>query len=440
MDRSSAILQRLVGLHPRQIDLALDRIERLMIALGSPDRDLPPVIHVTGTNGKGSTTAFMRAMLEAAGKGVHVYSSPHLVRFHERIRIAGPDGGRFIRDDDLADALAEVERANAGEPITQYEITTAAAFLVFARNPADALLLEVGLGGRLDATNIVAAPLATVITPISLDHQRFLGATVEEIAREKAGIFKRRSPAVIAPQPAAALEVLEAEAARRGAPTHIANRDWVAMPERGRLTFQDELGLLDLPPPKLLGRHQYSNAGAAIAALRAAGFDLPPVAIEEGLARVEWPARLQPLRHGALVDHAAPDTEIWLDGAHNPGAATVVAETMADLEERDSKPLVLVVGMLDTKDATGFFAPFANLAAYALTVPIPGADASRDPADLAAEASAAGLPAAPMPDVASALARIADDPDAADGPPRVLITGGLYLAGAVLAANGTIPQ
>jgi dihydrofolate synthase/folylpolyglutamate synthase len=439
MDRSSAILERLLHLHPREIDLSLDRIEALMIALGSPDKRLPPVIHIAGTNGKGSTTAFMRAMLEAAGKRVHVYTSPHLVRFHERIRLAGPGGGRFVDEDALVEALVHVEKVNAGQPITQFEITTAAAFKLFADNPADVLLLEVGLGGRLDATNVVTAPLVSVITSVSLDHEKFLGETLKAIAHEKAGILKRGRPAVIAPQAPEALAEIEAQGARKGAALFIANQDWTAMPERGRLVYQDGDGLLDLPHPRLIGRHQFTNAGTAIAALRRSGLAIRTAAIETGLGSVEWPARLQRLTSGTLVGKAGPDAELWLDGGHNPGAGIVIAEAMADLEERAPRPLYLISGMLTTKDPVGFFKPFAGLARRVFTVPVPSSNAGRDPRELAMAARTAGLAAEPLATISEALARIAGETHAAPVPPRVLICGSLYLAGTVLAENGTPP-
>jgi dihydrofolate synthase/folylpolyglutamate synthase len=437
MDGSSAILERLTTLHPKEIDLSLERVERLMADLGHPERKLPPVIHVAGTNGKGSTTAFMRAMLEAAGKRVHVYTSPHLVRFHERIRVGAEGGGRFVGEGELADALMAVETINAGRPITQFEITTAAAFQIFARHPADVTLLEVGLGGRLDATNVIAAPLAAVITAVSLDHEKFLGATITAIAHEKAGILKRGRPAIIAPQVPEALAEIEREAGRVRADLFEANRDWQAYAESGRMIYQDEDGLLDLPTPRLPGRHQYINAGTAVAALRRAGLGLSRAAFETGLMTVEWPARLQSLSNGAL-SAGLPGAEIWLDGGHNPAAGHVIAEAMADLEERAPKPLVLVSGMLNTKDPVGFFRPFAGLARRVYTVPVPGAPASRTAEDLAAAATTAGLVAEPSTDVVAALSAIA-----AEGitpAPRVLICGSLYLAGSVLAANGTPPR
>lgn len=439
MDHSSAILQRLLSLHPREIDLSLGRVKTLMAALGHPEKRLPPTVHVAGTNGKGSTTAFMRAMLEAAGKRVHVYTSPHLVRFHERIRLAGATGGRFVDEDELADALIHAEKVNDGQPITQFEITTAAAFELFARNPADVLLLEVGLGGRLDATNVVTAPRATVITQVAIDHEKFLGDTIEAIAFEKAGILKRERPAIVAPQDPAALAVIEERAAQKNAGLFIANRDWIVHSEHGRLVYQDEDGLLDLPRPKLTGRHQFANAGTAIAALRRAEFSVPAAAIESGLVNVEWPARLQRLTSGALVDRVAGDAELWLDGGHNPSAGIAVAEAMADLEERATRPLFLISGMMTTKEPIGFYRPFAGLVRKVFTVPVPSSAAGRDPRELAELVSAAGLAAQPAADVGSAIDQLGAE-HAGNGPYRILICGSLYLAGSVLAANGTPPN
>lgn len=430
MDRSSAILERMLTLHPREIDLSLDRVRQLLAELGHPEQNLPPVIHVAGTNGKGSTTAFMRAILEAAGKRVHVYTSPHLVRFHERIRLAGT----FVDEEELADALIATEKVNDGQPITQFEITTAAALQLFARHPADVLLLEVGLGGRLDATNVIDAPLATVITAVSVDHEKFLGDTVKGIAHEKAGILKRGRPAIIGPQSTEALEEIERCAARVRANLFVAGQDWTAYRESGRLVYQDEDGLLDLPAPRLPGRHQFTNAGTAVATLRRAGLMLPREAFDRGLTSAEWPARLQSLTTGALVQQV-PDAEVWLDGGHNPAAGGVIAEAMADLEERDPKPLVLIAGMLTTKDPAGFFSPFAGLARRVITVPVPSSDAGRDPEDLAGIARNAGLAAEHAGNVSEALDRLSGD----ERRGRILICGSLYLAGTVLAENGTPP-
>ena len=432
-----AILARLLSLHPKRIDLSLGRIERLLTRLGNPEQQLPPVIHVGGTNGKGSTIAFMRAILEAADKTAHIYTSPNLVRINERFRLGHRGGGKLIADAELADAFEECERANDGEAITVFEITTAAAFLLFARHPADVLLLEVGLGGRLDATNVIGAPLVSVITPVSSDHEDFLGTSLTEIATEKAGILKRGTPAVIGPQPREALDVIERQARRIGAPLRIAGEDWIVTQERGRLVYQDEDGLLDLPPPRLLGRHQFDNAGAAVAALRAASASLPTVAYEQGLTRAEWPARMQRLATGALAAFAPEGSEIWLDGGHNPDGGRAIAAALADLEERVSRPLLLIVGMLANKDAEGFLRNFAGLARRVIAVPIEGQEKALPPDVLADVALRLGLPSEPRENLRDALRRIVQlnlDP-----PPRILITGSLYLAGEVLTANGTPP-
>jgi dihydrofolate synthase / folylpolyglutamate synthase len=436
MTQIDSIVARLLALHPKLIDLTLDRMWRILDALGHPERHLPPVIHVAGTNGKGSTIAFMRAILEASGARVHVYTSPHLVRFNERFRLGSPGAGRLATDDELADALAQCERANAGAPITVFEITTAAGLLMFARHPADILLLEVGLGGRLDATNVIERPLVTVVAPVSLDHAEFLGDTVGKIAAEKAGIFKRDVPAIVAAQPREALAVIERQAARAGAPIRIAGEDWTATEERGRLVYQDEAGLIDLPAPKLYGRHQFENAGLAIAALRAAGtLRLTPAAFD-GVAKAEWPARMQRLSSGRLAALVPPGGELWLDGGHNPDGGRVIASALADLEERVSRPLVLIVGMLANKDSENFLKNFTGLARRIVAVPIPQQENSCSAAALADVARAIGLPAQECPDIETALAAIGTLE--LDQRPRILITGSLYLAGAALALNGTL--
>jgi dihydrofolate synthase/folylpolyglutamate synthase len=429
-----AILTRLLALHPKRIDLSLGRIERILAALDHPERRLPPVIHVAGTNGKGSTVAFMRAILEAAGKHVHVYTSPNLVRINERFRIGHPGGGKLVNDTELADALAECEAKNGDAPITVFEIETAAAFLLFSRNPADVLLLEVGLGGRLDATNVVERPLASVITRVSIDHRDFLGDTIEQIAGEKAGILKRDVPAVIGDQQREALAVIERQAARMRSPLLVAGENWTATEERGRLVYQDDNGLLDLPAPKLYGRHQFGNAGCAIAALRAGDLKLPASAFEAGMTRVDWPARMQRLSHGPLPALLPADSELWLDGGHNADGGRAIADALADLEERVPRPLVLVVGMLSTKDSEGFLRNFTGLARRVITVPI-HQDKAVPAAELAAVAGNIGIPALSRDTVESALT-VAGKLDLAPAP-RVLITGSLYLAGEVLAANGT---
>jgi dihydrofolate synthase / folylpolyglutamate synthase len=433
-----AIVARLLALHPKRIDLSLGRVLRLLERLGHPERRLPPVIHVAGTNGKGSTIAFLRAMLEAAGRSVHVYTSPHLVRFNERFRIGRAGGGELVSDTVLADALGECERANAGAPITVFEITTAVGLLLFARHPADVLLLEVGLGGRLDATNVIEHPAATAITPVSLDHVEYLGDSVVKIAAEKAAILKPGVPAVVAPQIDEVRGVIERQAARLGAPLATAGEHWMVSQEHGRLVYQDEHGLLDLPRPRLFGRHQLDNAGTAIAVLRSLGdAGIGAAAFERGLLGVDWPARLQRLTGGRLPRLMPAGGELWLDGAHNPEGGRVAAAAIADLEERVPRPLVLIVGMLATKDLEGFLRNFAGLARRLVAVPI-HQEKTLTPDAVVAAARRIGIPADVADGIEPALAGIARLD--IEGSPRVLITGSLYLAGEVLAQNGTLPS
>jgi dihydrofolate synthase/folylpolyglutamate synthase len=432
-----AVLARLLALHPKRIDLSLERIQRLLTALDHPQRHLPPTIHVAGTNGKGSTIAFMRAALEAAGKTVHVYTSPNLVRLNERFRLGRAGGGRLVDDAELGDTLAECEAKNGGAPITVFEMETAAAFLLFSRHPADVALLEVGLGGRLDATNVIERPMASVITRLSLDHREFLGDSLVQVAAEKAGILKPGVPAVIAGQAREALAVIERHAARLRAPLKIAGEDWTATEERGRLVYQDEDGLLDLPAPRLYGRHQFENAGAAIAALRVSSLKLPASAFEASMVQVDWPARMQRLTHGRLAALAPAGSELWLDGGHNVDGGQAIAAALADLEERVSRPVVVIVGMLSTKDCTGFLRNFAGLARRVIAVPI-DQDKAVPAAELAELAARIGIPALARPDLESAIT-VAGKLDL-EPPPRILITGSLYLAGEVLAANGTPPE
>jgi dihydrofolate synthase/folylpolyglutamate synthase len=433
-----AIVARLAALHPKRIDLSLDRVQRLLVALDHPEKNLPPVIHVAGTNGKGSTLAFLRAILEAAGQRVHVYTSPHLVRFNERYRLGAVGEGALVSDAELSATLEECEAANAGAPITVFEITTAVGMMLFARHPADVLLMEVGLGGRLDATNVVDNPIATIITRIAIDHTEFLGDTLEKIAAEKAGILKRGAPAIIASQQREALTAIERQAGKLNVPLKIAGEDWTATEERGRLVYQDEAGLLDLPAPKLYGRHQFENAGLAIAALRAIkSFKISPAAYEAGMTKAEWPGRLQRLAQGKLVDLAPAGSELWLDGGHNPDGGRAIAAALADLEERVSRPLVLIVGMLANKDCAGFLGNFTGLARRVIAVPVPGAEKGMSAEAVADAARAIGLPATSRDNLGEALdaARKLD----LDPPPRILITGSLYLAGDVLRENGTPP-
>jgi len=421
------VLARLMQLHPKKIDLSLGRVERLLAALGNPEKVLPPVIHVAGTNGKGSTVATLRACLEAAGRRVHVYTSPHLVRFHERIRLAG----ELIDEDALLDVLEECERANGGAPITFFEITTAAAFLAFSRTQADIVLLETGLGGRLDATNVICRPAVTAITPISLDHQSFLGDTVPAIAGEKAGILKPGVPAVIGPQPEDAAAVIEARAAAIGASLYRWNREWTCEPKDVGMRYEGARSGLDLPLPSLAGMHQIANSGIALACLeQLSGFDPPLQAFAAGLRHIEWPARMQRLIQGPLPAMLPPHWELWLDGGHNPGAGAVLGATAEHWRDR---PLYLIVGMLNTKDAGGFLAPLASRAHGLHAVTIPGEENPHPAAQIVAAARGLGIPAQESVSVEAALRAIIAGQ--AGGAARVLICGSLHFAGVVLADN-----
>ncbi len=418
---SDAILARMMALHPKIIDLTLDRVWRLLAALDNPQDKLPPVIHLAGTNGKGSTQAMIRAGLEGMGKSVHAYTSPHLARFHERIRLAG----ELISEPHLTEVLDECYAKNGGIDITYFEITTVAGLLAFARTPADYTLLEVGLGGRLDATNVIT-PELSVITPVSIDHEQFLGDTLAKIAAEKAGIIKRGVPVVVGPQPDEAMEVIEATAARLGAPVIAYGQHWHVSEERGRLVFQDETGLLDLPLPALLGAHQIQNAGAALAALRHLGAD--EAACEAAMTGAEWPARMQKLKTGPLIE-TAPEAELWLDGGHNAAAGIALADVLAKLPER---PTHLICGMLNTKDVSGYMAPLAPHVSSLTAISIPDEINTLSAEDTEAAAKAVGIAAATAENTQAALeAILAKDPQA-----RVLICGSLYLAGHILRENG----
>ena len=441
------VLARLMQLHPKKIDLSLGRIERLLATLGNPHEKLPPAIHIAGTNGKGSAVATLRACLEAAGYRVHAYTSPHLVRFHERIRLAG----QLIEEDALLALLEECERANRDAPITFFEITTAAAFLAFARVPADIVLLETGLGGRLDTTNVIARPAVTAITPVSLDHQAFLGDTVAAIAGEKAGILKPGVPAVIGPQPEDAAAIIEARAAAVGAPLYRWRQEWRCDPGPLRdsplpgldpgITGEGRVGAagmryegnrwrLDLPLPALAGLHQIANASTAIACLeQLSGFALAASAIAAGLRHIDWPARLQRLTRGPLVDLLPAGWELWLDGGHNPAAGAVLGETAKGWDDR---PLHLIVGMLNTKDAAGFLAPLARHMRSLHGVTIAGEENPHPASQIAASARSIGVAAQEAASVEAALRDIVGRA----GSGRVLICGSLHLAGIVLAENG----
>jgi dihydrofolate synthase/folylpolyglutamate synthase len=429
-------------LHPKGFDLSLDRIARLLERLGNPQDKLPPIIHVAGTNGKGSVTAFCRALLEAGGYSAHVHTSPHLVNWHERYRIGVKGGrGQLVDDAIFAEALRRVAEANAGEKITVFEILTAVTFILFSEHPADAVIIEVGLGGRFDATNVISKPAVSVIMPISLDHQPFLGDRVELIAAEKAGIMKDGQPVVIGHQEYdAALDVLMSTAERLHCPTAVFGQDYMAHEEYGRLVYQDEFGLADLPLPKLPGRHQHANAAAAIRAVKAAGFVVSEAMMEKAMVTVEWPGRLQRLTAGRLMAYAPAGAEIWVDGGHNPGAGIAIAEAMANLEEKQPRPLFLITGMINTKDPVGYFKAFAGLVEKVFCVPIRASDSMIDPVILSHAAYDAGLVAEPMSNVGDALEAIKQLADPHPLPPRILVGGSLYLVGDVLADNGTPPK
>ncbi len=428
--RSDAVFDRLTRLHPKLIDLSLGRIERLLERLDRPQAKLAPVVHIAGTNGKGSVLAFLRAMIEAAGRRAQAYTSPHLVRFHERIRLTGGP----IEDGELVALLEACEAANGEAPITFFEITTAAAFLAFAREPADVVLLETGLGGRLDATNVIAAPLLTAITPVSVDHVQFLGASLGEIAFEKAGILKPGVPAVIGPQAPQALAVIERRAAEIGAPLHRFGHEWHARGEGGGLAFECGNARRLYPAPALAGAYQIENAGVALACAELLdGFGLDDAARAAGLERARWPGRLQRLVRGALADRLPEGWELWLDGGHNAAAGEALARDLAEWRER---PLHLVYGMLNTKAAQGFLGPLAPFARSLRAVAIPGEAASLDAEEAARAAAEAGFQAHASAGVAAALGEIVRDGGRDRGTGRILICGSLYLAGHVLGQNG----
>ncbi|MEA1677653.1 folylpolyglutamate synthase/dihydrofolate synthase family protein [Nitrospirillum sp. BR 11163] len=427
------VLARLGQLHPKVIDLSLDRVKRLLDRLGRPQDRLPPVVHVAGTNGKGSTIAFLRAMLEAAGHRVHVYTSPHLVRFNERVRLAG----NLVDDAGLVTLLERCEAANQGDPITIFEIITCAAFLGYSEVPADVLLLETGLGGRLDATNVVDQPAVAVVTRISFDHTQFLGDTLDAIAGEKAGIFKAGRPAVVGPQAAdVPLSVFRDRAAVLAAPLAMAGAEWSALPTDIGFRFEGYGRTLDLPMPGLLGAHQIGNAGTAIAALQHLPLTVQDANIVKGLATVEWPGRLQRLTRGPLA-RLLPNTQLWLDGGHNNSAGEVLglqARAWTALKgNRDGGALDLVVGMITSKVPADFLRPIAPYVRRLAAISIPGEEATRPASDIAEAARAVGIAeVTEAAGVAEAIASLA----ARGAAPRTLICGSLYLAGSILADNG----
>ncbi|WP_310621976.1 bifunctional folylpolyglutamate synthase/dihydrofolate synthase [Flexibacterium corallicola] len=428
-------------LHPAEIDLSLERMTRVLDALGNPEKHLPPVFHVAGTNGKGSTSAFIRALLESLGKRVHVYSSPHLVSFNERIRLGST--GKFVEDERLLEALEAVEKAAAGQSITFFEATTAAALWLFASDRADYLVLEVGLGGKLDATNVINTPLVSVITPIAKDHENFLGNNLEDIAKEKAGIIKRGRPIVSAQQTNAPHRVIERQAQRCQAQIYFSGQEFVCWEEGGRLVYQDEQGLLEFSMPKLAGHHQVDNAGLAIAALRTTGLlsDIDEQqSCEKALRKAKWPARLQPLYKGDLLKLLPESTEIWIDGGHNPQAGEVISSFLADLEEKAPKPVFLVSGMMQTKDPIGFYQCFEGLVSHVYCIPLSSTNAGRPPEEIKAFAKAARLKASQFSTLSEALTDLNKKLEKLDQPARILFCGSLYLAGELLKLNGTPPE
>jgi len=435
-------IEHLMGLHPKGFDLSLDRITGLLERLGNPHENLPPVIHIAGTNGKGSAASFCRAVMEAQGSSTHVHTSPHLVHWNERYRIGQKGGpGQLVEDAAFVDAIRRVAKANDGRAITVFELLTAVMFVLFSEHPADAAIVEVGLGGRFDATNVIKRPAACLIMPISMDHQAYLGDRVELIAAEKAGIIKPGVPVVLGfQQEDAARDTVESTAERLGCPITIYGQDYHAHEEHGRLVYQDEFGLADLTLPQLPGRHQLANAAAAIRTIKAAGFDIAEHAMEEGLQRAQWPGRMQRMTDGLVAELAPRGSEIWLDGGHNPAAGHAVAEMIAELEEKRPRPLFLVSGMINTKDPVGYFEAFSGMAKHVYTVPVTGSEAGIDPVVLAEDAADAGLSAQPAASLHQALSLLREDFDMLEAPPRILIGGSLYLVGDVLRENGIQPR
>ena len=429
--QSDAVLERLTQLHPKTIDLSLGRIEGLLEKLGNPHLSLPPVVHVAGTNGKGSVLAFLRAMLEASGYKVHVYTSPHLVSFHERIRVAG----ELISEEELTAVLEECERASGDDPITFFEVTTAAAFLAFSRHLADVVLLETGLGGRLDATNVVARPMVTAITQVSFDHQDYLGHSLESIAKEKAGILKPGVPCILADQPRMTGKAFSKRASDLGVALLIAGQDWSARTLGDHMVVTSGGRQRELPQPSLVGKHQHGNAAQAIACLdvlRANGFDIPDTSIAFGLKTVQWPARLQHLTEGALVNKLPEGWELWLDGGHNPAAGKVIATQARKWRDM---PLHLICGMLKTKNPVGFMKPLLGRARNLQAVSIPGEAMTLSAEQTAEAARQAGFESSMADNVSAAIdTLIQTDP----APKRILICGSLYLADVVLRENGRI--
>jgi dihydrofolate synthase / folylpolyglutamate synthase len=429
---SDPILERLSKLHPKAMDLSLGRIERLLVTLGNPERRLPPVIHIAGTNGKGSTVAMLRSIHQAAGRRVHTYTSPHLVRFAERFVLAGKE----IDDDALSLILEECEAANDGLGITLFEITTAAGMLAFSRTAADLLLLEVGLGGRFDTTNVIGDPALSIITPVSLDHQHFLGDTIEAIAFEKAGILKPNVPAVIGKQSEAALDVIKDRAREIGAPLAVHGKDWFVEPSDDGLVFRTDSMTRHLPRPALFGTHQIDNAGIVLAAteILQSSFPTSASALAEGMTRVHWPARMQKLTKGPMFAAIKPGDEIWVDGGHNGDAARVVADVVRGWRQSNQMNQIhLVFGTLNTRDPKEYLCEFKDIVGEVRTVTIPGEANSVSAEDAAVAGRQVGVNATESASVAAAIDAINTE---SKGPKTILICGSLYLAGTVLRDHG----
>jgi len=429
------LLAGLAGRRPMIIDLSLDRMFAALETLGSPHLKLPPIIHVAGTNGKGSTISYLRSILEAHGKSVHTYTSPHLVQFHERIVLAG----QKISDDKLIEIITRCDDAVEERTLTYFEAVTCAAFMAFAEIPADFLLLEVGLGGRLDATNVIETPAASVVTPVALDHQQFLGDDLASIAAEKAGIFRKNAPAIIGPQNPDAMAVIEKHALKTGAISHKYGEEWNVFEEQGRLIYQDEYGLSDLALPRMIGSHQIMNAGLSVATLRALNLKIDDLTFSKGIASAHWPARMQPLRYGPFVEKLETVTgekaDLWLDGGHNPHAGRAIATTLADLDERLPRPLLMIAGFQKNKDITGYFSALAGLVQRVYVVRA-NTDGAAPLKEVKASAIEAGLEAQISGDTATAIRQIVDDINAEQKTPRIIIGGSLYLAGEILSSHG----
>ncbi len=433
--RVDALIDKLAEIHPKGFDLSLGRILTLLEKLGNPHLRIPPAIHIAGTNGKGSTLAFARAILEAEGYKVHVHISPHLVNWNERYRLSG----ELVDDETLARAIERVTEANDGKPITIFEIMSAVMFVLFSEHEADFSLVEVGLGGRADATNVLQNPQVCAIAPISMDHQSYLGDTLAKIAFEKAGIIKNACPVVIGVQPDEVREVLETVATQNSAPVLISGQDFDFYRDATGFVYQDTDGLLDLPLPRLNGDHQLGNAALAIAAIRAGDIEVSDRSIEAGMKSVAWPGRLERLPAGAITAAFAPNTVIWIDGGHNPAAGEVIAAELLRQNAGVSRRFLLVCGMINTKEPVGYFRPFTKLETQVITVPVAMSEAGIPPDELAASARNAGLNASSALSLEDGICQVAET---AEQSPEleVIFCGSLYMVGEVLGLNGTVPQ